>query len=396
MTLGLTPALLLAAIFLCRSILGLNYAPDLPEDARLNFTGLATKYGLPCEEHDVTTEDGYILKLFHIPGDKTRPVLLMHGIIDSADTFMIRGNTSMVMALSTAGYDVWVGNKRGNRYSRKHRTLDPDIDKQFWDFSFHEIALYDLPATIDHILNNTGQPSLSAIGHSQGNTIFYVLGSMRPEYNDKIKILIALAPVCYLHHLQPPSRHVVEAWPFVDELLSLAGTEEVFGEQTLEIHILKTVCTQKGSYEICAKRFLLALAGMDPEELEPEFLPVVMSHYPSGTSRKGGTHLLQQGLKKSFAQMDYGVEKNLVVYNSVSPPSYDLGKVRMRVALIAAANDGMSALADVKLLRARLPNVVEYQVLERSRCNHLDYVWGRRMAKYLLPHVFSLLERFGG
>lgn len=37
--------------------------------------------------------------------------------------------------LADKAYDVWLANARGNRYSRAHRTLDPN-DIKFWNFRF--------------------------------------------------------------------------------------------------------------------------------------------------------------------------------------------------------------------------------------------------------------------
>lgn len=70
--------------------------------------------------------------------------------------------------LADAGYDVWLGNNRGNKYSRKHKILDPNKNaEKFWDFSWNEMGKYDLPAEIDYVLSNTGQDSLFYAGHSQ-------------------------------------------------------------------------------------------------------------------------------------------------------------------------------------------------------------------------------------
>lgn len=68
-------------------------------------------------------------------------------------------------------------------------------------FSWHEIGIYDTPAMIDYILDHTGVEQLFYIGFSQGTTQFWVLMSLKPEYNRKIKLMSALAPVAYTGHI---------------------------------------------------------------------------------------------------------------------------------------------------------------------------------------------------
>ena len=37
--------------------------------------------------------------------------------------------------LASEGYDIWLGNSRGNKYSKAHITLDID-SKEYWDFGW--------------------------------------------------------------------------------------------------------------------------------------------------------------------------------------------------------------------------------------------------------------------
>lgn len=70
-----------------------------------------------------------------------------------------------------AGYDVWLGNSRGNTYSCEHVSLKPfKNEKKFWDFDWQEMGMYDIPASLDYITELTNYPKVAYIGHSQGTT----------------------------------------------------------------------------------------------------------------------------------------------------------------------------------------------------------------------------------
>lgn len=98
-----------------------------------------------------------------------KPVLfIQHGLTADASRFVINApfKAPAFMAVKD-GFDVWLGNNRGNRYSLGHAHLKHD-DKtpEYWDFDFEEMGLYDLPAMFNYTLNYTGASKLSMIGHS--------------------------------------------------------------------------------------------------------------------------------------------------------------------------------------------------------------------------------------
>jgi len=66
---------------------------------------------------------------------------------------------------SRDGYDVRLGNSRGNKYSREHIKLDPD-STEFWMFDWQQMGDGDIPAVTDYIIKITGHPKIAYVGHS--------------------------------------------------------------------------------------------------------------------------------------------------------------------------------------------------------------------------------------
>jgi lysosomal acid lipase/cholesteryl ester hydrolase len=132
--------------------------------------------GYPVEQHNVITKDGYILSVQRIPhGIKSGPshspkpvIFLQHGLLDASSTWVNNyPNESLAFILADQGYDVWLGNVRGNRYSSGHTKHSRNSDS-YWRFSYDEMALIDLPAMLEYALEKNGNIQLEAyIGHSQ-------------------------------------------------------------------------------------------------------------------------------------------------------------------------------------------------------------------------------------
>lgn len=57
---------------------------------------------------------------------------------------------------------------------------------------------------IDYMIEITANKKVFYVGHSQGNSEFFAMASLRPEYNDKIALMSAMAPVAHMRHVTSP------------------------------------------------------------------------------------------------------------------------------------------------------------------------------------------------
>eukprot|EP01018_Ginkgo_biloba_P015396 Gb_14892 [translate_table: standard] len=97
-----------------------------------------------------------------------------------------------------SGFDVWVGNVRGTRWSHGHVSLS-EHSKAFWDWSWEELAGRDLPDMIEFVHSATGS-KVYYVGHSQG-TIMAFAAFTQPVVVNMIAAAALLCPISYLDHI---------------------------------------------------------------------------------------------------------------------------------------------------------------------------------------------------
>ena len=70
----------------------------------------------------------------------------------------------------------------------------------FWNFTFHEMGIYDLPAAFKYI-NRVTNRKIHYIGHSQGTLSMFIALSLEVKaVSDNMMSFHAFGPVAYLKH----------------------------------------------------------------------------------------------------------------------------------------------------------------------------------------------------
>ncbi|KAK9328380.1 Alpha/Beta hydrolase protein [Lipomyces starkeyi] len=165
----------------------------------------ASLVGLRAQQFEIVSPDRFVLQLFRIydPSEleerkKSRyPVLLIHGLLQSAGAFCVNEGDSLAFYLCKSGYDVWLGN---NRCGFDYKHLDSSYnDARLWEWDVRDMATKDVPSFINFILEKTGHQKVGLVGHSQGTTqVFLALSRFHvPDLGRKISGFCALAPSVY-------------------------------------------------------------------------------------------------------------------------------------------------------------------------------------------------------
>lgn len=125
---------------------------------------------IKAKTYHALTEDGWKIALHRYPRKTRRrsPVLLVHGLASNRNNMDFPNEKySLAKYLWKEGWDSWVIELRGTGKSTKPRGLKWLIKS--WNMDHH--ILYDLPAAIRLIQEETSHPQVHWLGHSLGGML---------------------------------------------------------------------------------------------------------------------------------------------------------------------------------------------------------------------------------
>ncbi|XP_077531200.1 lipase member K-like [Haemaphysalis longicornis] len=250
--------------------------------------------------------------------------------------------------LADRGYDVWMGNVRGSTYGKQHKSLQVQ-SKEFWNFTFHEHAILDLPAQIDYVLEFTGTKAVPYVGVSQGTLIFFTMMSERPEYNQKVKVFGALAPFNKLAHMDVAV--LATFAPYTRKYLSAAYDKLMFGvlpSTFFPMPLVRTFCALP-TRKLCAS-IGDSFMNFGAKYVNQSRFPVYLCHIPAGTSMKNVLHYAQLVTSKEAIMFDYGKEKNVRIYGQEEPRQYNIKNVQTDVGIFWSRGDQLVTPDNVREL----------------------------------------------
>jgi lysosomal acid lipase/cholesteryl ester hydrolase len=367
-----------------------------------DFVELCELYGYYAEEHIVQTGDGYLLGVHRLgwrrgeeeqrvnagPGSiKKKVVYLHHGLMMNSEVWVCLTDRERCLSfvLVEQGYDVWLGNNRGNKYSKKSLHHSP-TDIPFWNFSMDQFAFHDIPNTIDYILSTTKQASLSYIGFSQGTAQAFAALSIHPTLNDKVDVFVALAPA-----MAPPGLASGIVASFVKsspEILYLAfGRRAILGSATMWQALL-----YPGIFTYFIDKSLSFLFNWKTQNITAHQKLAAYPHLYSFSSVKTVVHWFQIIRNGTFQMFDDEVAKPLAMSNGnkyYKVAKFPTRNIKTPIVLVYGGSD---SLVDIKLMLKELPKHTVAKGIQKYE--HLDLLWASDVHTLVFPHVLEALETY--
>ena len=317
--------------------------------------------GYNLEENPVTTKDGYILSVWHIspknPNGKV--VFFQHGLADTAWCFFQFGEKSLPFLLLKEGYDVWMGNTRGNIFSSKH------TESGFHEYSLDDFVQYDLPSMVTLVKEKTGGKKMSYIAHSQGSTIFLMLYMHNPSFIessfDHFSSIGTVPNIAYTKFTP------IELLDKLYKLLSEAKISQSLSLTNEQRLILSNFC--KVFPNMCGAFFDSGAGIKTSKKMDYKKLYNFVYYYIGGTCKTNLLHWSQIHTMKKLVYYNPNFEKEKTA------KAYDINnlkKWKIKALVARTDNDVMSSYQDVTEFYNTISNKSYIKLLDLKMYGHCD------------------------
>lgn len=369
-------------------------------------------HGLECEEHVVMTADGYILVLHRIikkddhlrqrthTGTSSRnglpsptssvtgnsrggripqsgpPILVIHGAMISSEIWVCQRSTNrnLVFRLANEGYDVWLANRRGTKYSQKHVIFKPH-EERFWDFSMDEMIMHDVPAQVEYILGLVGHKTITLMGFSQGTAESFGALSFSRKLNRRVNCMVGLSATC-----KPPlpTNGLIRSMVYwTPELVYL-----LLGRRSM----LRSVCFWQSILSPKAMAWLMDMSmfllfGWKNTNIRAKERPLMYRSLFSLASVKSISHWFQIMRAGRFQMYDDQPPGRTHII-----PAYPLSNIRTPILAILGMKDG---LVDREFIEREF-GTASIQLVDGYE--HMDTIWANDVDKKVFPMVIDFIK----
>ena len=365
-----------------------------------DYKSYIEKLNLNLEEATITTDDRYINTIWRLTSkdpnkSNGRSVIMQHGLLDGGFTWLILGEDSLAKKLCEEGYTVYLPYVRGTQFSREHLDYDSSLNSDYWNFSFEQIADFDVPANINYVKNRDSVDKVYYIGHSQGTLTFFLAYMNNPEFMEKnIAKFVALGTVPNVNN----APHFLIKLFEKSKILNLIPVKNMMTLPKEIGQVLVPFCTSKAKV-LCNEILSLCFSGLhntgriDYDRLGKN----IFLYEPGGSSVQNLKHWIQIHKAKRVQRYDFGnVIDNMKHYGQITPPAYDLTKMKgysipslMTISDADPFADPQDTLDFIDIIDKKDELV---QVLSLTNYNHIDYFWADSAIEEIFPKVIDFLE----
>lgn len=267
-----------------------------------------------------------------------------------------------------------------------------DFTSDYWDFTFHELAKYDVTANIDYITTITKRAKLNYLCHSQGCFQLIIGYTLNPEFFEahveKFGTMGAVIKISTVDKMFPK---ILKQFQIL-EWLEYFKIRNIMSFHQEHIKYFGYLC--KKFLWICKYVISSIVENEATNQIEWGNLHNLYYYQPGGSSTKNLIHWMQVIGTETVRQFDYGINKNIEIYNSTEAPEYNLEILKKVSFDIFVTTSDMDPYCNKNDFRVMLDTFKKAKIYTKDvgNYNHLDYLWGKNAHLDIYGDILNFLN----